>query len=79
MKTRKKAVREVSKTIKGKGVVDWYDKNSGYGVIRREGAEDIFVYSSSLENRKYLTPGKKVRFTATIKPSGIDADKVTEL
>ena len=64
MKTRKKAAREVSKTIKGKGVVGWYDKGSGYGVIKREGAEDIFVYASALENRKYLTPGKKVRCKA---------------
>jgi len=46
------------------GVVKWFNANKGYGFIKREEGQDLFVHFSSINMKGYksLTEGDKVSF-----------------
>ena len=63
----------MSGSIKGQGVVKWFNNKKGYGFIRQEGiADDIFVHYSSIavEGYKTLREREKVSYELTTTENG---------
>ncbi len=64
------------------GTVKWFDTRKGYGFIRRENGEDIFVhYSAILEPGGNLEDGDQVTFVVgegRKGPAAKDVRRVTE-
>jgi len=44
------------------GTVLRYERNSGFGFIRSESGQEIFVHHTALADREYLVAGQEVRF-----------------
>lgn len=65
--------------MKEKGTVKWFNASKGYGFIRRESGEDVFVHYSAIEMEGYRTleEGSKVEFEVTRGPKGLAAVNVT--
>ena len=49
------------------GTVKWFNPEKGYGFIRQENGEDVFVHYSSIagDGFKSLEEGQKVQFDVT--------------
>lgn len=49
-----------------RGTIHFYDRERGYGFVRRQGEADVFLHSSVVSqyglNAKVLEPGTPVRF-----------------
>ena len=59
------------------GTVKWFDQRKGYGFIRRENGEDIFVhYSAILEPGGTLEDGELVTFVVGAGRKGPAAQQV---
>lgn len=60
------------------GVVKWFSGAKGYGFIKRESGEDVFVHFSAItaEGYKSLNDGQKVEFEVTTSPKGLQASNV---
>jgi CspA family cold shock protein len=69
----------VSKRIKG--VVRWFDGSKGYGYIKAEGQEEIFVHYSAITGNgiKNLLEGDKVEFSLEDSFRGPQAVQVIRL
>lgn len=66
-------MRPNSKTY---GTVKWYDKNKGYGFIKRDdGQKDVFLHITTLEKAGMdaIDDGQKVKFDIEMKPKGASA------
>jgi len=65
--------------MKEKGTVKWFNASKGYGFIRRESGEDVFVHYSAIQMEGYRTleEGAKVEFEVTRGPKGLAAVNVT--
>jgi CspA family cold shock protein len=65
--------------MKEKGTVKWFNASKGYGFIRRESGEDVFVHYSAIQMDGYRTleEGSKVEFEVTRGPKGLAAVNVT--
>jgi CspA family cold shock protein len=65
--------------MKEKGTVKWFNASKGYGFIRRESGEDVFVHYSAIQMDGYRTleEGSKVEFEVTHGPKGLAAVNVT--
>lgn len=63
------------------GVVKWFNASKGYGFIRRESGEDVFVHFSAIQGEGYrsLEEGAAVEFEVTRGPKGFQATNVTPL
>lgn len=61
-----------------KGVVKWFNGSKGYGFIRRENGEDVFVHYTSIEGDGYrmLDEGDTVEFEVAEGPKGLQATNV---
>jgi CspA family cold shock protein len=59
------------------GTVLRYERNSGYGFIRKEDGEEIFVHHTGLADREFLVAGQEVRFSIEPSERGPRAVKVT--
>jgi translation initiation factor IF-1 len=66
-------------SMKEKGTVKWFNASKGYGFIRRENGEDVFVHYSAIQMDGYrsLEEGSKVEFEVTQGPKGLAAVNVT--
>lgn len=55
---------------KHEGVVKWFDSAKGYGFIRRENGEDIFVHISAVRESRIagLSEGDRVSFSEGTNP-----------
>lgn len=64
-----------------KGTVKWFDDRKGYGFITREGADDIFVHFSAIQDQgfKSLNEGQEVEFEITNGPKGMQAVNVRKM
>jgi CspA family cold shock protein len=63
------------------GTVKWFNEAKGYGFVKRESGEDVFVHFKSIlvEGFKTLKEGQKVQFEVEQGPKGLQATKVTPL
>ena len=59
--------------MKEKGTVKWFNASKGYGFIRRESGEDVFVHYSAIQMEGYRTleEGAKVEFEVTRGTKGV--------
>ena len=63
-----------------KGVVKWFNNSKGYGFIKPESGNDIFVHYSAIngEGYKTLDEGQEVEFEVKNGPKGQEAANVTK-
>jgi len=67
--------------MKEQGVVKWFNNEKGYGFIRRDSGEDVFVHHSAIQGSgfKSLEEGDQVEFNVTQGPKGYQAQEVVKL
>jgi cold shock protein len=63
------------------GTVKWFNAEKGYGFIRPETGEDVFVHFSAIQASGYrsLTEGQAVEFDIAQGPKGAQAANVRPL
>jgi CspA family cold shock protein len=63
------------------GTVKWFDNKKGYGFIKREEGDDVFVHYSAIngEGFKTLNQDEKVSFEVVDGPKGFQASNVLVL
>lgn len=64
------------------GTVKWFSNAKGYGFIKRDGGDDVFVHYSAIvsgESYKTLSEGQRVEFTVEQGPKGLQAINVVPL
>ncbi|MBD3225936.1 MAG: cold-shock protein [Caldithrix sp.] len=64
-----------------KGTVKWFNASKGYGFIKREEGDDVFVHYKAIEGEgfKTLDEGDQVQFEIGEGPKGLQATKVTKI
>jgi len=60
------------------GIVKWFDNKKGYGFIKREEGDDVFVHYSAIQGDgfKTLEQDMKVSFEVIQGPKGLQASNV---
>ena len=60
------------------GTVKWYDPSKGFGFIKRDTGDDVFMHRSSLESFGYDVPdeGTRVTFKIGVGAKGTFAEDV---
>jgi len=60
------------------GVVKWFDVKKGFGFIKREEGNDVFVHYSSIQGDEFrkLEEGQKVTFIISETEKGLQAQDV---
>lgn len=60
------------------GVVKWFDVKKGFGFIKREEGNDVFVHYSSIQGDEFrkLEEGQKVTFVISETEKGLQAQDV---
>lgn len=61
------------------GVVTWFDKNKGYGFIRRHSGEDVVFHRNSVAGYHDLSLGQQVSFSLSIDEENYKALDVTAI
>lgn len=63
------------------GTVKWFNNAKGYGFIKRNTGEDVFVHYKSINGDGYktLNEGDKVEFEVEQGPKGLQAVKVAKV
>jgi CspA family cold shock protein len=63
------------------GTVKWFNPEKGYGFIRQENGEDVFVHYSSIagDGFKSLEEGQKVEFDVAPGRKGPQATNVSKI
>ena len=58
------------------GVVKWFNNDKGYGFIKRNSGEDVFVHHTAIQSQGYrtLNEGEKVEFDVKQGPKGLQAE-----
>jgi cold shock protein len=67
--------------MKEQGTVKWFSNEKGYGFIRRESGEDVFVHHSAIQAAgfKSLNQGDVVEFMVATGPKGLQAQEVIKV
>ena len=60
------------------GVVKWFNNDKGFGFIKRNTGEDVFVHHSSIQSSGYrtLNEGERVEFEVKQGPKGLQSESV---
>jgi CspA family cold shock protein len=60
------------------GVVKWFDVKKGFGFIKRDEGNDVFVHYSSIQGDEFrkLEEGQKVSFVVSETDKGLQAQEV---
>ncbi len=60
------------------GTVKWFNNDKGYGFIKRDTGEDVFVHHSAIQASGYrtLNEGERVEFDVKQGPKGLQAENV---
>lgn len=63
------------------GTVKWFNGTKGFGFIKRETGEDVFVHYRAIagEGYKTLNEGDQVQFDVERGPKGLQASNVTKV
>lgn len=63
------------------GIVKWFDAKKGYGFIKQDEGEDLFVHHSSIKMTGFrrLNQGDKVEFSTEESGKGLTAKDVNVL
>ena len=71
----------MSNNNKEQGTVKWFNAAKGYGFIKRETGEDVFVHYSAIQESGYRTleEGAAVEFEVVKGPKGLQAANVVRL
>lgn len=61
-----------------KGTIKWFNNAKGYGFVGRDGAPDLFVHYSSIQQDGYrsLREGDEIEFDVVQGSKGPQADQV---
>jgi CspA family cold shock protein len=64
-----------------RGTVKWFNGTKGYGFIKRESGEDVFVHYKAIagEGYKSLNEGDMVEFDVEQGPKGLHASRVSRV
>ncbi len=67
--------------MKEQGTVKWFNNEKGYGFIKRETGDDVFVHHSAIQAAgfKSLSEGDQVEFVVAKGPKGLQAQEVVKL
>jgi CspA family cold shock protein len=67
--------------MKEQGVVKWFNNEKGYGFIRRDSGDDVFVHHSAIQANGFrsLNEGDHVEFNVAKGPKGFQAQEVTKI
>jgi cold shock protein len=60
------------------GIVKWFNNDKGFGFIKRDTGEDVFVHHTAIQANGYrtLTEGERVDFDVKQGPKGLQAENV---
>jgi CspA family cold shock protein len=63
------------------GTIKWFNANKGYGFIKRDSGEDVFVHYNAIEGDgfKSLDEGDRVQFEVQQGPKGLQAANVQKV
>lgn len=61
------------------GVVTWFDKNKGYGFIRRHSGDDVVFHCNSIAGYGDLSLGQQVSFSLSSEEETCKALDVTAI
>lgn len=62
------------------GTVKWFNEAKGYGFIRRESGDDVFVHFKAIQGEGFrtLNEGERVQFEVERGPKGLQASNVSK-
>jgi CspA family cold shock protein len=66
--------------MKNTGKVKWFDAKKGWGFIRQDDGQEIFVHYSAIQQDGFRTldDGQEVEFEIFHGPKGVQASNVTK-
>jgi cold shock protein len=63
------------------GTVKWFNDAKGFGFIKQDGGEDVFVHHTAIQSEGFrsLTEGDRVEFEVAKGPKGLQAQNVRKV